>query len=281
VPEFLFHVAFENHADAIVETCDHSVSAFVWDIFVLDGGGVGCVDGDLALGESVCAPFADATCVEVVIASPLAADIGGVVWSPGAWSEPLVPVDFISGRLGFRFEPFVTHFGCVPGGNVGAYGVDFAESACSEEFVCKDEISLAEALCSGLIDSAVSFCGFDDRPAFGDCHAGRLFRINIFAGAHRHDSGEGVPAVSGGDEEGVEVCSLGEELAHVTVSGAVGVFVVGVDLLLYLAASFFSCIADSDKLHIVFAEHPSEVVPAASSDSYSAEYDAFAWCGST
>ena len=83
----------------------------------------------LALGEGVGAPFADATGVEVVIAAPAAADVGGVVGPPGAGAQPGVPVHLVLGRLGLGGQPVVAHLGGVPRGDVGVGGVDLAQPA--------------------------------------------------------------------------------------------------------------------------------------------------------
>jgi hypothetical protein len=78
----------------------------------------------------------------------------------------------------------VTHLGGVPGRDVGAGGVDFAEPAGEGHLDAEDEIGFAEALGAGLVDATVAFGGFDHRLALGDGHARRLLGVDILAGAH-------------------------------------------------------------------------------------------------
>src|ERR1019366_9048906 len=55
----------QDHLHSIGEDRDHAVAGGIVDIAILDGGSIGGADGHLALGESMGAPFADATGVEI------------------------------------------------------------------------------------------------------------------------------------------------------------------------------------------------------------------------
>ena len=46
--------------------------------------------------------------VEIVVPAPRAADVGRVVWPPGARTEPGIPIQFVWRRLGLRGQPIVT-----------------------------------------------------------------------------------------------------------------------------------------------------------------------------
>src|SRR5207237_5894747 len=101
---------------------------------IMDGGGVGRADGNVALGEGVSAPFANATGVKIIVAPPTAAGVGGVVGTPGTRAEPLVPVHLIPRWFGFAGQPVILHLGSVPRRHVRANSMDMAEEAGVEQY---------------------------------------------------------------------------------------------------------------------------------------------------
>ncbi len=102
--------------------------------------------------------------------------------------------------------------------------------------------------------------------------------IDVLARPHRHDGRQRVPAVAGGDQDGVEVRALGQELANVAVHGAVLFpYFVSTKFLTALAPAAVG-VADRQELHVRFVEHLAQhgLAPAAQSDA--AQQDALAGC---
>ena len=58
---------------------------------------------------------------------------------------------------------------------------------------------IAAALRAGLADPVVLAGRLDDAPAFADVVADRLFDVDVLAGLHGPDGGQGVPVVRRGD----------------------------------------------------------------------------------
>jgi len=231
---------------------------------------------DLALRECVGAPFADAARVEIVESPPAAPSVRRVVWPPRARAEPFVPVDLLFRRHWFGRQPVVSHLSRIPRGDVRPDGMDLAEPAGAEHLVAEGEIALAEPLRPRLVNAPVASGGFDDGPALGHGHGRRLLGIDVLARSHRQHGGGGVPSVAGGNQHPVDVGARGEKFPYVTVHCAVVVAVASVDDLLDRLAALFPGVADSDKLHVLFREHPVQIVGAAVAYAYSAHDDAFA-----
>ncbi len=199
------------------------------------------------------------------MAAPAAADIGRVIWPPGAGPEPRVPVHLFLGRLRLLGQPGVAHLGGVPGCDVRIERLGSARAARSGELDRRDERAFAQALDAGLIDAAVPPRRLDDHPALGDRHARRLLGVDVLAAPHGHAGRQRVPAIAGGDQDRVDVGSGREEFAHFRIHLAVGAAVVLVDDLLDCLATNLASVADRHELNVLLAEHPLQVELASAS----------------
>src|SRR5262249_55801328 len=103
---------------------------------------------------------------------------------------------------------------------------------------------------------------------------GGLFRIDVLARLHGQDGGHRMPAISGGDEQSIDVLARGQELAEIAIHGAVLVGVMLIDKMLDELSALLLDIANGDELDILFLEHPAEVKLAARSDADTAQHDA-------
>ena len=116
--------------------------------------------------------------------------------------------------------------------------------------MAKTWIGFAEPLRAGLKNAAIPAGGLDDHLPLRDGEAGRFFAIDVLAGAHGHRRRQRVPTVAGGGQHGIHIRPLGEELADVTVEGAVLVAVLAVHDVLGRFAPILADIADGNHLHI-------------------------------
>ena len=94
---------------------------------------------------------------------------------------------------------------------------DLAELAFLDDLVSRlDEVRSTAALGSHLHDPPVLARGGDHGLSLGHVDADRLLNVDIGAGLHRGDHGQGVPVVGRGDEHDVEIF-LGQHLAVIAV----------------------------------------------------------------
>ena len=129
----------------------------------------------------------------------------------GGGADPEVPVE-IGGGLGDGFKAE----GVSAAREEEVALVDVADDAGVEEFDSFAEGSPPAALGSAGGDAVVFAGGFDELGAFEDVVGDGLFDVNVFAGLHGPDGGEGVPVVGGGDGDGVDGFVI-EGAAHVGV----------------------------------------------------------------
>ena len=129
----------------------------------------------------------------------------------GGGADPEVPIEIGRG-LGDGFEAE----GVSAAGEEEVALVDVTNDAGVEEFDGFAEGSPPAALGAAGGDAVVLAGGFDELGAFEDVVRDRLFDVNIFAGLHGPDGGEGMPMVGGGDGDGVDGFVI-ESAAHVGV----------------------------------------------------------------
>ena len=138
----------------------------------------------------------------------------------------------------------------------------------------KLEVLDAATLRARLVDSAVSGDSIGEHPALFDRHTAWLFAVDILPRFRGNERGKGMPAVAGGDKNGVDVVSP-ENGLHVPVEHAIGVPVVFVDHLLDPFAAAALQVGVGDHLHIGVEQEPREVLSASIADSDAAESDSF------
>src|SRR5262249_38166356 len=267
-------LALEDHLDAVGEGGDHAVARAVVDVSVADRRGVHQAESHLALGEGVRAPLPDAAGVEVVVAAPAALDVGGVVRPLRAGAQPQVPVHQLLVGLGLPGQVVAAHVGVVPGGDVRPHRAHLAEPARPQQLVGDREVGLAQTLRPGLVDAFVLLGGGHPRLPLRNGHARGLLGVDVLAGLHGQDRGEGVPPVAGGDQDGVDALVLFQHLAEVAEGGAVLAAVVLVRHPLDRLAARLLHVADGHKLHFLLPQHPLEHEGAAGADADAGEVDA-------
>ena len=155
---------------------------------------------------------------------------------------------------------------------MGVDGLHLAEAAEAQKLVADDEVGLAQALHSGLIDAVVLGGRGHDGLAFAHGHGGGLLGVDVLAGLHGGDRYACVPAVACGGVDDVDV-GAGEKLAHVDVRLAVLVAVVLVHDILHRVAAHLPHVADGDELHVLLGQHPAAHHSLAASAQSDASHD--------
>ena len=131
------------------------------------------------------------------------------------------------------------------------------------------------ALRPGLVDRAETAAGVHQLAALTDGERDRLLAVNVLAGARGVDGTEPVPAVAGGDGNGVHVLAR-QQLAEIRVGGAVLVAVIGVHLLLRGLQPVGPAIAHGDVLDFGEGKEGRQRVQGAVADPDGAEDNAIA-----
>src|SRR5262245_10843732 len=105
---------------------------------------------------------------------------------------------------------------------------DLAQLAGVDEGDGVAQTLLATALRAGLANAVEFAGGLDDAAAFADVVADRLLDVNVLAGLHGPDGGQGVPVVGRGNADGVNRLVF-ENLADVLdVFGGEALLLLGV-----------------------------------------------------
>ncbi len=99
-------------------------------------------------------------------------------------------------------------------------GVELTELAGACQFGGEDEVADRTPLGAGLKDAGVTADGVGEVEALLDGEGEWFLAIHVLAGLGGEDGGHGVPAVAGGDEEGVDVGPI-EDRLEVIVGDAV------------------------------------------------------------
>ena len=137
-------------------------------------------------------------------------DVGDV----GRRAFPEVPVEL----LGDRYDGERAADGVVA--DPGLDGVHLADPAVAHQLAGQAIARVGALLAAGLEDAVVLAGRLDHRLAFLDGEREGLLAVDVAAGLHRGDRGQGVPVVDRADRDGVQVF-LGEQLAEVFVFVAV------------------------------------------------------------
>ena len=153
--------------------------------------------------------------------------------------------------------------------------MDFSEAAGADEFDGLAEIRDVSALGAGLEDAAVAADGFIELAALGHGDGAGFLGVNVLAGLRREHAADGVPAVSGGDEHGVDV-RTGEDIKHVRRGLAVLVLIGAVHHHLGGAAVRLLDIANGDELGVRLFQETIQHMPTARADADHSHGDAVA-----
>ncbi len=190
----------------------------------------------------------------------------------GGGADPEVPVE-IGGGLGDGFKAE----GVSAAREEEVALVDVADDAGVEEFDGFAEGSPPAALGSAGGDAVVLAGGFNELGAFEDVMGDGLFDVNIFAGLHGPDGGEGMPMVGGGDGNGVDGFVI-EGASHVGVEeGALAGF--GED---FLGGGFGAGTIDFDEggyFEVGYGEEFRDVGGAAGADADDGDTEAVVGLG--
>ncbi|SPE50031.1 hypothetical protein SBV1_1010010 [Verrucomicrobia bacterium] len=243
-------------------------------VLELDEGNVRHIKSGEGLGNGVRTPHSDVRSEVIKVIPPAPVHITAVVRPPGAGTEPDIPVHFIFGRLGFRRQPVVTQ--PVAPANVGISGMNLAQPPGSGHFNSKDVIRLAEPLSAGLINPGTAPGGLHNHLTLSHGKTGRLLTIDILARPHRQDGSQCVPAVAGGNQNGIHIGPLGQELAQIGIHGTIFIALFTVHRVLGRFPPAFPDITDGDPLDITLGQHGTQIIGTTASDSDSAHHDAFA-----
>ena len=154
--------------------------------------------------------------------------------------------------------------------------MNLTQPAGSGHFDGKHVIRLAQPLGAGLINPAIAPCGLHDHLPLRHCQTGRLLTIDILARPHCQGRSQCVPAVAGGNQHGIHIHPLGQELAHIAVHSTIFIALFTVHHVLGRFAPAFQDITDGDPLHIPFIQHGAQIIGTAAADSDSSHHDAFA-----
>ena len=85
-----------------------------------------------------------------------------------------------------------------------------------------------------------------------------------------------MPAVASGNQHGIHIGPLGEELAHIAIHRTILAALFAIHDVLGRITTAFQDITDSDPLHILFCQHPVQIRRTAAPEANSTHDDAFA-----
>ena len=85
-----------------------------------------------------------------------------------------------------------------------------------------------------------------------------------------------MPAVTGGDQDGIHVRPLRQQLAHVAIHSAILIAVFAIDGVFGRFPPVLHHITDGDPLHIRLTQHPTQIVRPPPAHADATHHDAFA-----
>ena len=85
-----------------------------------------------------------------------------------------------------------------------------------------------------------------------------------------------MPAVAGGNQHGIHIGPLGQQLAQVGIRGTIFRAVFGIHYLLGGFAMAFPDIADGDPLHLPLVQQGAQIIGTAAAKADAAHHDSFA-----
>ena len=137
------------------------------------------------------------------------------------------------------------------------------------------EVVDVATLRAGLEDAFVAIDRVGEFLALADRHAAGLLAINVLARLGGEDAEQRVPAISGGNEHGVDV-GTPQHLVHVASLDAVLVVVLPVDHHADHFAARLLDVGNHDKLDVGLAQKALEHLAPARTDADAADHDAVA-----
>ena len=218
------------------------------------------------------APFQNAPPMKIEIAPPAPGHVGRVVRPPWSRPQPPLPIDDILGGLGFGGQPIVV------GGRrqgVGMDGVQFSEPPALREIDRMHEIANIATLSASLIDPAIVANPIRERSTLGNGHRAGFFAVDVLARLGCQNRGEGMPAVSGGDHNGIDVIAS-EEFKHVAIGRAVAAAMLLIDDFFGGFAPLAADIAHGHKLGFWLLQEYSQIVCSATAAAENPHHDPLA-----
>lgn len=256
----------QDHLDAIGIVAGDVV--FTGD--VPDGHGIVGAVRPLAEVERVSGPVQQGrTRIEIPLTAPAALNVFLVVRAPGSGSQPEIPVTFFRIRGWFSGQPGIVQDRSI---DRRVQGVEFPEFAALGQLDGGLKIRHAAALGAGLENAFGALDGFGEPLAAVDGDAARFFAVNVFARFGGEDRRIGVPAIPGGDEDGVDIPAF-EEFPEVPIEFAGGSTLQIIDESLAGDAPQFLDIGDGHAAYVVVGQHSSENGSAAWTDANDAQSD--------
>ncbi|OPZ03119.1 MAG: hypothetical protein BWZ10_03321 [candidate division BRC1 bacterium ADurb.BinA364] len=137
------------------------------------------------------------------------------------------------------------------------------------------EIADAAPLRSRLEDAAVAPNRIVQVHAVAHRDAARFFAIDVFARLGRQNRSQRMPAVSGGDQQGVDIVS-GQQFEHVAIHRAILVAVMRIGHLFDQIATLGLDIAHCHEAHIRLGQHAIQHRSPSWPDTQSAKNDSVA-----
>ena len=112
------------------------------------------------------------------------------------------------------------------------------------------------------------------RAQYGDRHRAGFLAEHVHAGLHRHYRSGRMPAITRGDQNGVDIVPV-QYVVHFPIENAIGIAVVLVDHRLDSFSTSALQVGIGDELHIGVRQKSRQNVRASISDTDSAERDSF------
>ena len=142
------------------------------------------------------------------------------------------------------------------------------------------EVRHAAALRSCLKNSARGFHGVGQLLAQFDRQTARLFAVNVFTSLSRQHRSGGMPAISGGNQDGVDIFAI-EQFTEVPVELAVRAAIMLVDKCLSGITTAGLHVGDRNALHVGKSQHRLKVISTSRADTDDAQSDFFAGSNGT
>ena len=195
-----------------------------------------------------------------------------VIRTPRCRAEPHVPVNNFRIGLWFRRQPVVAIDQLV---DRSVDGMNFSQLPGLREFGGVAKVGNVAALCTRLEDATGPLNRFLQSSCQLNGDRTGFFRVDIFAGFGCHHGSGRMPAVTRGNQDGVDIIA-GQQFAEVAIGVAFLVAVLFVGHLFDGLALISANIGDSDEADIGLLKHVAQHITATSANADPSQNNPFA-----
>ncbi len=134
-------------------------------------------------------------------------------------------------------------------------GMDLPDRTCLHHLLLEPVRADRPALVPALVDGPVAFGCIHHRTPLFDRQRVRFLTVNILARLRRHDRRDRMHAVTGGDDDTIQIVAC-KDILDLNILSTVRILVMRVDPLLALFSPRFPTVAHSNELHFRESKEP-------------------------